>query len=76
MSKNGRVKKVEFRRSLFPLQVKNRITQDFPDLRLDNPAFMKCTDLKIVTVDVPGGVYLNGSDLQGIELHRKKASAC
>lgn len=66
LNKSGRVKKVEFRRSMCGLQVQNRIVQSFPDLKLDNPTFMKCIDLKMVTVEVEGGGYPNGSVLQSI----------
>lgn len=58
LNKSGRVKKLEFRRSLTGLQVQSRIVQALP--------FMKCVDLNKVTVDVEGGGYPNGSVLQSI----------
>lgn len=66
LNKQGRVKKVEFRRSFSPLQVRNRIVQAFPQLKFSDPVFMKCVDLKMVPVDVEGGGFPNGSAVQGI----------
>ena len=66
LNKKGHIKKVEFRRSLSSLQVRKRITETFPDLKLETPIFMKCKNLKMVTVNVEGGGYPNGSDLQAI----------
>ena len=78
LNKSGRVKKVEFRRTMSSLQVKNQITKAFPSLKLDNPVFMKCVDLKMVTVDMesvpakkpqqqeetdPAMRYLDGGDV-------------
>ena len=45
------------------MQVRNRIVQAFPHLKLDKPAFMKCVDLKMVCVDVEGSGYRNGIDI-------------
>ncbi|ORU95122.1 MAG: hypothetical protein A6F71_10740 [Cycloclasticus sp. symbiont of Poecilosclerida sp. M] len=68
LNKNGRVKKVEFRRSMSPLQIKNRIISSFPTLRLESPIFMKCVELKMVHVDIEGGTdgYPCGSVIQSI----------
>ncbi len=66
LNKSGRVKKVEFRRSMSGLQVRNRIVQAFPGLKLDNPIFMKCVDLKMATIDVEGGGYPTGHVVQTI----------
>ena len=65
LNKSGRIKKVEFRRTMSSLQVKNQITKAFPSLKLDNPIFMKCVDLKMVTVDMESG-YPCGSNIQNI----------
>ena len=54
---------VEFRRTMSSLQVKNQITKAFPSLKLDNPVFMKCVDLKMVTVDMESG-YPCSSNIQ------------
>lgn len=66
LNKSGRVQRVEFRRSLSGLQVQNRITQAFPQLKLDNVTFMKCIGLKMVTVEVKGGGYPTGNLLKSI----------
>lgn len=66
LNKSGRVKKVEFRRSMSELQVKNRIVQTFPSLHLDKPTFMKCVNLKMTAVDLDGGEYPTGSAVQSI----------
>ena len=67
LNKGGRIKKVEFRRSLSSLQVRNRIVQAFPELKLHKPTFMKCVDLKMVTVDVEGDDgYPAGNVVQSI----------
>ena len=62
LNKNGRVKRVEFHRSLSERQVQNRIT----DLQMNKPTFMKCVDLKMVRVEVDGSGYPTGSAVQGI----------
>lgn len=66
LNKNGRVKKVEFRRSMSSFQVQNRIMQAFPSLKLDKVCFMKCVDLKMVSVKLEGDGYPSGSQLQNI----------
>ena len=48
------------------MQVRRRITQEFPQLDLDRPTFMKCVSLKMVCVDVEGGGYPNGTEIQNI----------
>ena len=63
LNRSGRIKKVEFRRSMSEMQVRNRIVQAFPHLKLDKPTFMKCVDLKMVCVDVEGSGYPNGIDI-------------
>ncbi len=40
LNKNGRVKKIEFRRSMSGSQVKNRITMAFPSLQIDKRLFL------------------------------------
>ena len=66
LNKNGRVKRVEFRRSLSERQVQNRIMEAFPHLQMNKPTFMKCVDLKMVRVEVDGSGYPTGSAVQGI----------
>ena len=66
LNKRGRIKKIEFRRSMSKLQVQNRIVQTFPSLKLSNPTFMKCVNLKMVAVDLEGDSFPNGSNIQSI----------
>ena len=68
LNKKGQVKRVEFRRSLSDLQVKNSIVQTFSCLEEDTKVtFMKCVDLKMVAVELKGGVgYHNGRLVQSI----------
>ena len=66
LNKNGRVKQVEFRRSLSERQVQNRIMEAFPHLKMNKPTFMKCVDLKMVRIEVGGSGYPTGSAVQGI----------
>lgn len=66
LNRNGRIKKLEFRRSMSPLQVKNVIVRSFPTFQLQNPTFMKCVDLQMVAVDVKEGGYPSGNEIQNI----------
>ena len=66
LNKNGRVKKLEFRRSMSPLQVKNLMMRSFPLLRLQNPMFMQCVDLQMIAVNLEGGGYPNGDTIRNI----------
>ncbi len=66
LNKNGRVKKLSFRRCMSKFQVKNVIVRSFPALRLQNPTFMKCVDLQLVTANLEGGGYPNGTMIRTI----------
>ncbi len=62
LKKNGREKKIEFKRSLSDLQVKNAIVESFPCLRLDSPSFWKCEHSnKLEQVTIQG--YPDGEEL-------------
>lgn len=65
LNKNGRVKKLEFRRSMSKFQVKNVFVQSFPVLRLENPKFMKCVDFQMILVKMEDG-YPNGNVIRSI----------
>ena len=66
LNKEGRIKKVEFRRTMASCTVRKVIMEAFPMLKLDNPIFIKSVDMKMVTYDVEGGGYPCGSVIQSI----------
>lgn len=66
LNKCGRVKKVEFRKSMSQLQIKNQIVKTFLTLHLECPTFMKCVNLQMVTVDLKGAIYPSGGMIQSI----------
>ncbi len=61
LNKSGRVKKVEFRRSMSEMQVQTVIVQAFPQLQLEKPTFMKCVDMQMVCIEDSG--YPNGEGI-------------
>ena len=68
LNKNGQVQRVEFRRSMSDLQVKNCIVRAFSCLEQDTKVtFMKCVDLKMVAVELEGKTgYPNGRLIKSI----------
>lgn len=62
LKKQGREKKVEFKRSYSKTQVKDAIRDHFPQLRLDSPTFWKCRGSNIMElVEIEG--YPDGKEL-------------
>ena len=66
----GRKKRIEFNRGMSKLEVKNTLLQSFPDLKLQNPQFVKCNSLKrLCKVNLEG--FPNGDEL--IDISSKKS---
>ena len=76
LNKAGRIKKLEFRRTMAPSHVKNVIVNAFPNLKLDCPVFMKCVDMKMVMMEIEGGGYPSGSVIQSIASKEIKFVYC
>ena len=66
MNKEGRIKKLEFRRTMASSQVKKIIVEAFPTLKLESPIFMKSVDMKMVTANIEGDEYPCGSIIHSI----------